>query len=184
MSQTSLHHSQLNRLNPWNLAAGGLGSGYIPYASGTTGSLAAVALWAGLGSLGVISNGFHTALCAVIITVFGLFVTHKALQLHQHGSDLTNVAADRRSHKRLHDPGFIVIDEWAGMLFSLIPVSVGDYSFAIVAFIAFRIMDVLKPGPIGWAEKLPGTWGIMLDDCFAGIIVAILLEGARRTLLI
>jgi phosphatidylglycerophosphatase A len=43
----------------------------------------------------------------------------------------------------------------------------------VAAFFAFRAFDVLKPGPVGLAERLPGEWGIMLDDVVAGLFAGI-----------
>jgi phosphatidylglycerophosphatase A len=40
---------------------------------------------------------------------------------------------------------------------------------AILAFLAFRFYDIVKPPPARQMEKIPGGWGIMLDDVFAGI---------------
>lgn len=44
-----------------------------------------------------------------------------------------------------------------------------------MAFVLFRILDIWKPWPIRWFEKLPGGWGIMMDDVVAGIFGAIIL---------
>jgi len=67
-----------------------------------------------------------------------------------------------------HDNGRIVIDEWAGMLITLlfVPFSIGNY---LVAFLAFRLFDVVKIPPARQAEKLPGGWGVTADDVIAGI---------------
>ena len=66
------------------------------------------------------------------------------------------------------DPAPVVIDEVAGMLITLafLPVTVTG---AIVAFLIFRVLDVIKPWPAGRFEKLPGGLGIMADDGMAGI---------------
>ena len=40
----------------------------------------------------------------------------------------------------------------------------------VIGFIAFRIIDIVKPGPVKRMERLPGGWGIMADDVLAGII--------------
>ena len=41
---------------------------------------------------------------------------------------------------------------------------------AVIGFISFRIIDIVKPGPVKRMERLPGGWGIMADDVLAGII--------------
>lgn len=67
-----------------------------------------------------------------------------------------------------HDARKIVIDEWAGMLiaFWLLPYSLTNYA---IAFIAFRAFDVVKIPPARQCERLPGGWGVTMDDVVAGI---------------
>lgn len=67
-----------------------------------------------------------------------------------------------------HDARKIVIDEWAGMLiaFWLLPYSLTSYA---IAFIAFRAFDVVKIPPARQCERLPGGWGVTMDDVAAGI---------------
>ena len=74
----------------------------------------------------------------------------------------------------INDPSIIVIDEVAGMWVALLGCGPVLWQFA-VAFILFRLLDILKPGPIGWTQSLPGGWGIMADDLLAGgITLAVL----------
>ncbi len=80
------------------------------------------------------------------------------------------------------DPDWIVIDEVAGIWLALLPVSVGaTYAQAsilalwpgwVTAFLAFRLFDIWKPGPVGWADRLGGAKGVMLDDLIAGAMAA------------
>jgi phosphatidylglycerophosphatase A len=42
----------------------------------------------------------------------------------------------------------------------------------LAAFFIFRLLDVAKPGPIGWADRQSGAAGIMADDVIAGVITA------------
>lgn len=67
-----------------------------------------------------------------------------------------------------HDSKNIVIDEWAGMFVTLIavPFGLGNY---LVAFIMFRIFDVVKIPPAAQFENLPGGWGVTMDDIAAGV---------------
>jgi phosphatidylglycerophosphatase A len=44
----------------------------------------------------------------------------------------------------------------------------------LAAFVLFRLLDVWKPGPIGWLERLPGGWGIMADDLLGGAVAGAL----------
>ena len=73
-----------------------------------------------------------------------------------------------------HDPSRIVIDEWVGqwLALSMMPVTV---TTGVVGFISFRIFDITKIGPVRWAEKLPGGWGVMADDVIAGIMAYFIL---------
>ena len=70
-----------------------------------------------------------------------------------------------------NDPGEIVIDEFCGFYAASLGFSSwNDPVIAVVtALLFFRLFDVLKPGPIGCAERVPGAWGIMLDDLLAGV---------------
>jgi len=77
-------------------------------------------------------------------------------------------SAGKVEQKLGHDAKKIVIDEWAGMFLALLFV---PYSFSndLIAFFAFRAFDVIKLPPAAQAEKLPGGWGVTMDDVVAGI---------------
>ncbi|MBW6397128.1 phosphatidylglycerophosphatase A [Roseomonas sp. HJA6] len=82
------------------------------------------------------------------------------------------VLADRPTD----DPGWIVVDEAAGMLLTLagLPAGAGWVGVGL-AFLLFRAFDILKPWPVSWADGLHGATGVMLDDILAGAIAAALL---------
>src|SRR6185503_1555345 len=65
------------------------------------------------------------------------------------------------------DPGAIIIDEVAGMTISLMlaPRNLGAYA---LAFLFFRIFDVLKPFPAHRSQRIGGGVGVMIDDVIAG----------------
>lgn len=67
------------------------------------------------------------------------------------------------------DDGRIVIDEAAGMTLALAGVPVGPAG-AAVAFALFRLLDIGKPPPVSWCERVPGGAGVMLDDLAAGAL--------------
>lgn len=71
----------------------------------------------------------------------------------------------------------VVIDEIAGMYITmmLIPLSI---KFLIIGLVLFRFFDIFKPLYIRRAEKLPGGFGVMMDDVVAGIYANILLQVA------
>ena len=81
------------------------------------------------------------------------------------------------------DPKFVVIDEVAGQLLATLPIALwpgqaagsGGLLGLALAFVLFRAFDIAKPWPIGWIDRrLPGAWGVMLDDIAAGLIAALL----------
>lgn len=140
-----------------------LGVGYIRPGPGTWGSLVALP-WAWL--LHVI-GGFPLLILGILVTFgAGWWAAAKMTA----GSDD-------------HDPSEIVIDEVAGQWIALMPVMIGAaYASVpvlalwpgwITAFVAFRLFDIWKPGPVGWADRRPDAWGVMLDDVIAGVIAAV-----------
>jgi phosphatidylglycerophosphatase A len=72
------------------------------------------------------------------------------------------------------DPGWVVTDEVAGQALALGIAGAsgrGDaWIAAVAAFVAFRVLDVAKPGPVGAAERLPGGLGVLADDLVAGAL--------------
>jgi phosphatidylglycerophosphatase A len=69
----------------------------------------------------------------------------------------------------VQDPGAIVIDEVAAQWLVLLAAPLDPPSYA-AAFLLFRIFDICKPWPVGWADSsLHGGLGIMLDDLFAAV---------------
>jgi len=67
------------------------------------------------------------------------------------------------------DPQVVILDETAGMLLAAILLPATPYELA-AAFLLFRLFDVVKPGPLERLERLPGGWGIVLDDLAAGLL--------------
>jgi len=147
------------------------GAGLVPVAPGTVGSLFAVGL-AVLGDVAVRSSAGAgqvriAGYAIVIAAVFALGVW---------ASD----RAERISGR--HDDGRIVIDEVVGQWIALLPIApfvrVLDFSslvFAVVtAFVAFRVLDIWKPGAVRWAERrFEGGLGVMADDVVAGVYGAV-----------
>lgn len=66
------------------------------------------------------------------------------------------------------DPAVICLDEVVGMLVALCLIKINLYVVCL-AFLLFRLIDIVKPLGIKKIEKLPGVWGILLDDVVAGI---------------
>jgi phosphatidylglycerophosphatase A len=128
----------------------GLGSGFFPKAPGTAGSAAFAVLWWVLHRAFAAGLAFDVVL-ALAVAAIGTLAVSCAL--------VEEAAAD---------PQWIVVDEWAGMAVALAGAPSGNLFAVCGTLIAFRIFDVWKPGPIGWAERLPRAWGVMADDIIGG----------------
>jgi phosphatidylglycerophosphatase A len=138
------------------VVATGFGAGYSPIAPGTAGSLVGLLLFWPLRSLPAPIQ------VAVVVAVFLLGAAAGARVARSVGTE---------------DPGIVVVDEVVGMWTSLLflPFTVGT---AAVAFVLFRILDVIKPYPARDLEDLPGGWGIMSDDLMAGVYANLALRAA------
>ena len=66
------------------------------------------------------------------------------------------------------DPGAIVIDEVAGMTLSALLIPLTFWALA-VAFLLFRVFDIVKPPPARASQHLSGGFGVMVDDLIAGL---------------
>jgi len=74
------------------------------------------------------------------------------------------------------DPKQVVVDEICGMAIALFALPFTPV-FIIGAFALFRLFDILKPFPIRWVDKkVPGGWGIILDDLIAGLFANVLMR--------
>jgi phosphatidylglycerophosphatase A len=86
---------------------------------------------------------------------------------------LVGLWAVSRLPERAEDPGWVVVDEGAGQLLALAALAPGaGLPWVLAAFGLFRLFDVLKPGPVGWADQQKGALGVMLDDVVAGAMAA------------
>ena len=131
--------------------------GYAPLAPGTVGSAAGVALF-----YAIRATGSPALEIAVILTLLIVGVW-------------SGTVAER--HFGGLDPGPVVIDEVAGMLITLVFLPV-NATGVIVAFVVFRILDVVKLWPAGRFEALPGGIGVMADDTMAAIYGNLIMRGA------
>lgn len=135
--------------------ASGGGAGYFPFASGTVGSLvAAYFVW--------ISRGISTGVLigiAVALLVIGVWAAGQTCQI-----------------LKKKDASQIVMDEIVGMLITMIGIPVTPY-WLLIGFFLFRLLDIVKPSPAKYFdEKVPGGWGVMMDDVIAGIYGNIILQ--------
>lgn len=73
------------------------------------------------------------------------------------------------------DPPEIILDEVAGALVTFLGVPLTPASL-ITGFLAFRLLDIVKPPPIRQLERLPGAWGVLADDLAAGLLANLLIQ--------
>jgi phosphatidylglycerophosphatase A len=140
--------------DPVQLLALGFGSGLVPRAPGTAGSL--------LGLAAAILAAQWGAWIAVAITVVVVVA----------GVWICGEGARRLG---VHDHPAIVWDEIAGMMIAMLAAPPG-WGWTALAFALFRAFDIIKPWPIREIDHaMRGGAGIMLDDVMAGILAALVL---------
>lgn len=134
--------------------------GHLPIAPGTWGSAAAVVVW----WLLIARFPFEGRLLAVALTAL-----------------LAIWAAQRAERGLGRDASPIVIDEVAGqwVTLSACPPSI---VCVISGFLLFRLFDIWKPYPVRQSQRLPGGWGVVVDDLLAGGYAMLVIVGARLVL--
>ena len=143
----------------------GGGTGLLKPASGTWGSLPPVVL-AFLIGLTSTPWAIHVAMAIIVIASSIVCIAYGPW-------------AEQRWGRK--DPGEVVIDEFAGQALTLLMIpwvwilpSISCLAIACgIAFIAFRILDILKPPPISSLQSLPAGWGVLVDDLLAGLLAGI-----------
>jgi phosphatidylglycerophosphatase A len=141
--------------NPLFFIAFGFGSGLMPIAPGTWGTLVAMPLYF------LLAKTSWLVYLAVVSVLFLLCV----------------FICDRVSHQLgVHDHGGIVCDEIVGYLLTMFLAPKG-FIWMLLGFVLFRVFDIWKPQPIRWVDKqVQGGLGIMLDDVLAAIPAWIILQ--------
>lgn len=133
-----------------------LGLGYVPKMPGTIGAAAGIFLY--LPAFLLSERGAFIFVLTELVIILVLAAIATPIVLRASGQT---------------DPSFVVIDEVAGMLSALAFLS-PDFLYLMLAFVFFRLLDILKPYPVNRFEELPGTWGVMADDIVAGILAGML----------
>lgn len=131
------------------------GAGYFPFAPGTVGSAVGVAVY-------LLTRHLDPSLQVLLFIVVCVV-----------GTWASTVAA---RHFGRDDPGYVIIDEVAGQLATLLLLDVGIVG-ALVGFLIFRVLDIIKPWPANRLEALHGGFGIMADDVMAGAYGWVLMWG-------
>jgi phosphatidylglycerophosphatase A len=152
------HHRRRLGLPFWHPAvmlATWFGAGFLPVTPGSWGSLAALPFaWA----IRTLWGPPGLALAAAIVFILGWWA-----------------AAAVVAASGLADPGAIVIDEVAAQWLVLMAAPLDPLAWAL-AFVLFRIFDIGKPWPVGWADRhIHGGLGVMLDDLLAAGYAALVL---------
>src|SRR5436190_12510078 len=168
VSETIPHKPQTKRgpADYLALAIATFGVGLLPLAPGTWGSAVGVGIYLMIRLL-VLEKGHFPFLAVelttiVVITLAGIWAASQT---------------ERLSGRK--DPGKVVVDEVAGQLIAMLPITfVTAWSWqtmVIVSFILFRFFDIVKPYPARRLEGLHGGLGIMCDDLIAGLYAGLLL---------
>ena len=141
-------------MRPSRVLATWFGAGLVPLAPGTAGTLAAIPAYVLLGRFAP-----PLALPAAALAVSALGVV---------------VAGREAEASGISDPQHVVIDEVAGYL---VACCFGPFGWitGAAAFVLFRALDILKPGPIDRLQHVHGGWGIMLDDLAAGHVAGLVI---------
>ena len=152
--------------------AQGFGVGRIPFAPGTWGSLVGLVWFAALLATRRYELYLLGALCGVGLSVWLCGAAEKIL--------------------KQKDPPSVVFDEMVAIPFCFLPwVTAGwlrngklpaletfftgqGLLFVLAIFILFRVFDILKPWPVRQSQRLPGGWGVTVDDLLAAAYVAFL----------
>ena len=135
------------------------GAGYWPWGPGTAGSAATLLLYLAFRPA---LSGLWLLVFAAILLLPGVWAAGECERIFQRT-----------------DPGRVVIDEVIGQAITLavLPAApAASWKLWLFGFILFRGFDIVKPFPIRRLERLPGGWGIVLDDALAGVYGAVVLR--------
>ncbi|MCY3542287.1 MAG: phosphatidylglycerophosphatase A [Gammaproteobacteria bacterium] len=133
--------------------ATGFGIGWLPFAPGTIASLVIALIFYFTPELDV------TYQYAIIFLLFIVARLTLGIVVRKYGAK---------------DESCIVLDEFLGMAVALFLLP-KEWWLYIIAFLIFRIFDIVKPWPISWVEqRIRGAYGIILDDVIAGAGAAII----------
>lgn len=141
--------------NPLHFVTFGFGSGAMPYAPGTFGTLASIPFYLIFSHL----VWWQYLIVTIVIALLGMYLcgrTCKEIGVHDH-------------------PG-TVFDEFVGFFVTMICAPKG-WMWVVLGFVLFRIFDICKPAPIHWIDKnVHAGFGVVLDDILAGVYALIILQ--------
>ena len=145
----------------------GFGSGFVPVAPGTAGALVALGIWWMLyRTLDVAVLFWVTLALIVVTTAVGVWTSNVMERYWGHDSRTVN------------------IDEFVGTWIPLLAAPAGDDTWwlAWLGFALFRIIDMCKPLGCRRLDRMPGGWGVMLDDVLAGTYALLILLAVKQFL--
>ena len=130
-------------------------AGYIPIAPGTVGSIIGLLIFWLIKDYASFTIEMFVAAALFFAGVWASTIVEQVLERH--------------------DPGVVIVDEVVGMLVALmlLPPTI---TVMFLAFLLFRVFDIIKPYPARWCEQLSRGWGIMTDDIVAGLYVNVLIH--------
>jgi phosphatidylglycerophosphatase A len=150
----------------WTLATF-FGVGFLRPGPGTWGSAAALLLWLATAHWAHPSRAhlaIDTAIAALVAVLAG--IPASGIVAREAGTD---------------DPGFVVLDEVAGQWIALIGAAANSWEL-LLAFLLFRVFDILKPSPARELDRMHSGFGIMMDDVAAGAYALVILFLVRHFL--
>lgn len=141
--------------NPLHFIAFGFGTGTIPFAPGTFGTLIAIPFYLAMQSL----LPLIYFLLTIAIIVASIWICNKATQ------DIG-----------IHDHQGMCLDEVVGYIVTMFNAPHG-WQWVSIGFVLFRLFDIWKPWPIRFVDaRVGGGFGIILDDVLAGIYSCIIIQ--------
>jgi len=142
--------------DPLYFIAFGLGSGAMPIAPGTFGTLMAIPFYLLLQQILPLVG--YISFVVLFIVVSSWLCEHISREIN------------------IHDHPRMCIDEFAGFFVTMIHAPRG-WLWIIIGFLLFRIFDIWKPWPIRFLdEKIHGGFGIVFDDVAAGIYALVIMQ--------
>ncbi len=146
--------------DPAHVIALGAGAGLVPGAPGTAGTLLAFPIYWALAPMS--TDWILLALTALgfALGIWACGRTGSALGVADHGA--------------------IVWDEIVAFMLVLVFIGPAGYLWQGIAFLLFRMFDILKPPPIRYFDrKLKSGFGVMFDDLLAACYTLLVLAIAR-----
>ncbi|MBO4905993.1 MAG: phosphatidylglycerophosphatase A [Bacteroidaceae bacterium] len=147
----------------------GFGSGFTPVAPGTAGAVAALVIWwLCYENMDVASLTWVTAGLIVVTTAVGVWTSN--VMEHYWGHDSRTVNIDE------------FVGTWMPLLIAPADSETHTLWLALLGFALFRIIDMWKPLGCRRLDRMPGGWGVMLDDVLAGFYALIIVAVVKYSL--